>query len=361
MFNKSPLMARFSRGRHASGESPESASHRTGRPVDWVAAKNKFFVQSLVPQGGAADCALHAVRDTEAGKGVALKTVWAELLFPEVEIGPGQGWERELSYYVGPKKHSLLRTLGNHQDEVMLRAWRGWGWFRWLCIAVLWTLNGLYVLIPNYGVAIILLTVIARVVLWPITHKSTQSMKEMQRIQPLVSEIRTKYKDKPQKMNQETMALYREHKVNPMAGCLPMLVQMPIFIGLFTVLRSAVELRFAGFLWIHDLSEPEGLLQGMIPLVGALNILPILMTATMVWQQRLTPTAGDAQQQKMMTVFMPVFMLFIMYSMPSALTLYWTTSQCLSIAQLLLQRRRTAGEEAAKGDKSPSSPVKAAR
>jgi YidC/Oxa1 family membrane protein insertase len=216
-------------------------------------------------------------------------------------------------------------------------------WFGWICKLLLPTLNWIYALIPNYGIAIIILTVLVRIVFWPVTHKSTQDMKKMAAIQPLVAQLREKYKDKPQKLNQETMALYREHKVNPMSGCLPMLIQIPVFIALFTVLRSAVELRFAPFLWIRDLSEPEGLFHGarlfqLLPLVDSLNILPLLMTATTIWQQKLTPAAGDPQQQKMM-MLMPVFMLFLFYNMAAALVLYWTTSQVLSIAQILLQRR----------------------
>jgi YidC/Oxa1 family membrane protein insertase len=152
------------------------------------------------------------------------------------------------------------------------------------------------------------------------------------------------------------MALYKEHKVNPMSGCLPMVVQIPVFIALFSVLRSAVELRFAPFLWIRDLSEPENLLVGVLPL--PLNILPLFMTATMVWQQHLTPTAGDPQQKKMMA-FMPVVMLFIFYNMPSALVLYWSTSQCLAIAQLLIQKRRGSGQDDTVADAAPRAPVPA--
>ena len=136
------------------------------------------------------------------------------------------------------------------------------------------------------------------------------------------------------------MLLYRENNVNPVAGCLPMVIQMPVFIALFTVLRSAVELRYASFLWIADLSEPEGLFAGTLPyLTGGLNILPLLMTGTMVLQQRLTPSAGDPQQQKMMQ-FMPLMMLFVFYNMASGLVLYWTVSQILSILQLVMQQRK---------------------
>ena len=165
-------------------------------------------------------------------------------------------------------------------------------------------------------------------------------MKKMQKLQPQLSKLREKFKDSPKKLQEKQMLLYRENGVNPLAGCLPMFVQMPVFIALFTVLRSAVELRFASFLWIADLSEPEGLLAGVLPFpAGGLNILPLAMTGTMILQQRLTPSAGDPQQQKMMQ-FMPLMMLFIFYNMASALVLYWTVSQLLSILQLVMQQRK---------------------
>jgi YidC/Oxa1 family membrane protein insertase len=221
------------------------------------------------------------------------------------------------------------------------------GWWRSICWLLLVCLKGIYAVIPNYGVAIILLTILIRLVFWPITHKSTESMRRMQEIQPKIAALREKYRDKPQKIQEETMKLYKEHKVNPIGGCLPMLIQIPVFIALFNVLRSAVELRYAGFLWIADLSEPEGLFAGVLPF--AINILPIIMTATSVWQSYLTPSGGDPAQQKMM-LLMPIMMLFIFYSMPSALVLYWTANQVLMIVQLLWQKRskRLAAESPAK-------------
>ena len=212
------------------------------------------------------------------------------------------------------------------------------GTWKWLCEALLWSLRMIHVVLPNYGVAIILLTLIIRVLFWPLTHKGTESMKKMQALQPKIAELRVKFKDKPQKIQQETMALYRENKVNPMGGCLPMVVQIPVFFALYNVLRSAVELRFASFLWIRDLSEPENLLQGMIPVAGSLNILPLFTALTQAWQTKLTPSGGDPAQQKMM-MFMPIVMIFIFYSMPSALNLYWSVNQVMMIIQLLWQKR----------------------
>ncbi|MBN1557009.1 MAG: membrane protein insertase YidC [Lentisphaerae bacterium] len=310
---------------------PESIRRRAEQPTDWAAVKNKFFVQILAPEREAADVELWAGRNPET-PGFEVDRVSATLRFGERVLKPGESFTRTMRYYVGPKKYSRLKHLGNHQGEVMQ-----FGWLKWLCKKLLWLLNAIHGILPNYGMAIIILTVIVRAVFWPVTHKSTESMKKMQAIQPQVQDIRKKYKDKPQKMNQEIMALYKANKVNPMAGCLPILVQIPVFIALFTVLRSAIELRFAEFLWIRDLSEPERLFADMLPI--PLNILPLFMTATMIWQQRLTPTAGDPQQQKMM-MLMPVVFLFIFYPMASGLVLYWSVSQLLAILQLLIQRRR---------------------
>jgi YidC/Oxa1 family membrane protein insertase len=345
--HKSPVLALLSQKDAATGELPLKVKYPVDSPVAWLAVKNKFFAQILTPPEENAGFEVLAARAGGDGRGFVLESVASAVAFPDRMIEPGARWSRTMGYYVGPKDYALLKKLGTHQVEIMEFG----RWFGWICKILLPTLNGLYAVIPNYGVAIILLTLIVRVIFWPVTHKSTESMKKMQAIQPLVTKIREKYKDKPQKMNQEIMALYKEHKVNPVSGCLPMLVQIPVFIALFTVLRSAIELRFSTFLWIRDLSEPEGLFAAtplfqMLPFVHSLNILPLLMTATTIWQQKLTPTTGDPQQQKMM-MFMPVFMLFLFYSMASALVLYWTVSQVLSIVQLLWQQRQGRAAEAA--------------
>ena len=216
--------------------------------------------------------------------------------------------------------------------------------FSWFCELLVPLLNFFHSLIPNYGVAIILLTLLVRVVFWPLTHKSTVSMRTMSVIQPQIKALQAQFKENPQKLQQETFKLYREHKVNPFSSCLPMLVQIPIFIALFTVLRSAVELRFSGFLWIADLSQPENLFAGILPV--PLNILPILTSATMALQTHLSPSTGDPAQKKMMTWMMPIMLLFMFYSMPSALCLYWTVSQVLSIIQMWMIHRQTAVQTA---------------
>ena len=322
---------------------PASIRQPVNAEMDWVAVKNKFFVQILSPKDPMAGIDLMADRkvspferndDPRTWDQVAvLKRTAAAARFNARPLAAGEAYTRSFSYYAGPKELAAIRSLGNHQKDVM-----EFGSLKWLCEGLVWALGALYRIIPNYGVAIILLTLIVRVIFWPLTHKGTESMKRMQEIQPKLNELKAKYKDKPQKLQQETMALYREHKINPLGGCLPMLIQIPVFFALFSVLRSAIELRFAPFLWVRDLSAPEGLLAGVLPGGWTLNILPLLMAGTQAWQQHLTPSGGDPAQQKMM-MMMPIVMLLFLYSMPSALVLYWTANQVLMIIQLLWQRR----------------------
>jgi YidC/Oxa1 family membrane protein insertase len=314
------------------------------RSTDWVAAKNKFFVQILTP-GTAADAFDLSVRREGEGKKSMPVEVSVALQFEPVLIAENETVTRAARIYIGPKDYSFLKTQGMDQVEVM--EFKSTGFWKFMNpvmypikTGLLWGLKALYKVVRNYGVAIMLLTIIVRVIFWPITHKGTESMRKMQALQPQLKEIREKFKDNPQRMQQETMAFYKENKVNPMGGCLPMFVQIPVFIALFVVLRSAVELRFSKFLWISDLSEPENLLVGMMPFGLSLNILPLLMSATMVWQQKMTPSAGDPQQQKMMAIMMPIMMLFFFYTMPSGLVLYWTTSNLIMIAQMMIKKQK---------------------
>ncbi len=314
-------------------------------PVDWVAAKNKYFVQILTPEGGAEDSRVYArrerapaeVEDEQAlpRKMTAVQEVGSALALAGQVVPAGGSVEWVFTWYAGPKKYSELHAMRLHQVDTMEFG----DWIKPISKLLLKVLNGIHAVIPNYGVAIILLTIIVRVIFWPITHKSTESMKRMQQVAPLVNEIRAKYKDNPQKQQQAIMELYKEHKVNPIGGCLPMLIQIPVFFALFVVLRSAIELRFASFLWIRDLSEAENLFAGMIPFVGSLNLLPLLMAGTMYLQMKLSPSAGDPAQQKIMAVMMPVMMLVFLYNFASGLALYWTTQNVLMIVQQMWQRK----------------------
>jgi YidC/Oxa1 family membrane protein insertase len=317
---------------------PESLTIPVVESQKWVALKSRFFVSALTASETNSGFSLKTVRDMKQPN-FSLTVLSANMVFPGRSLEQGEAMTRNYTLFVGPKKLSLLRSMGNKMEDVM-----NFGFFWWFCELLVPTLNFFHSLIPNYGVAILLLTLLVRIIFWPLTHKSTVSMKKMQELQPKLKEIQAKFKDNPTKMQQETWACYKENKVNPLSSCLPMLIQIPVFIALFTVLQSAVELRYAPFLWINDLSEPENLFLGMIPYVGALNILPILMAGTMALQTYLTPSAGDPAQQKMMLIMMPIMMLFMFYSFPSALSLYWTVSQVLSIVQMLMIRRTVAHE-----------------
>ena len=299
----------------------------------WLAVKNRFFVTALVGLTGDAGFAATVERDMRRKEYVP-KSVSAAMRFASLPE------TRSYTLYLGPKKQDLLWDLG--LKDVM-----EFGMWRWLCYPMVWVLNLFNSWIPNYGVAIILLTILVRILFWPLTHKSTVGMRKMQEIQPLMKEIQKKYKDNPQRMQQETWQLYRDHKVNPLSSCLPMLIQIPVFIALFNVLRSTVELRYAPFLWIADLSEPEALFASWFPF-GGLNILPILMAGTMALQSALTPSSGDAKQQRMMMVMMPIMMLVMFYNFPSALSLYWTLSQVFSIVQMWWIRKKYSPAPAAK-------------
>ena len=205
-----------------------------------------------------------------------------------------------------------------------------------ICEPLGWLMRLAYSVTGNYGLAIILLTFLIRIVFWPLNRKSMLSTQRMQEIQPEITALRERYKSDPARQQQEMMKLYKEKKINPMGGCLPMLIQIPVFFALFIVLRGAIELRFSSFLWISDLSTPENLFADKLPF--ALNILPLLMGFTMWLQQRMTPTS-DPQQQKMM-LMMPIIFTLMFYSFPSGLSLYWTTNQVLMIIQLAVMRRR---------------------
>ncbi|MEG1788301.1 MAG: membrane protein insertase YidC [Kiritimatiellia bacterium] len=303
----------------------------------WVALKSRFFT-SLVMPPIAVPTTLSVGRDPLT-KALTVNAIGATFAYPALNLLPGAQTIVTTRLYVGPKKLEYLKLFGAQAGDVM-----DFGFFSWFCALLLPILNFFYSYIPNYGVAIILLTILVRIVFWPLTHKSTVSMRKMSVIQPQIKELQKKFKDQPQKIQQETFKLYRENKVNPFSSCLPMLIQIPIFIALFTVLRSAVELRFASFLWIGDLSQPENLFAAYLPV--PLNILPILTSVTMALQTHLSPSTGDPAQKKMMTWMMPIMLLFMFYSMPSALCLYWTVSQVLSIFQMWQIQRSTARQQA---------------
>jgi YidC/Oxa1 family membrane protein insertase len=246
-------------------------------------------------------------------------------------LAPGTSISRHYSIYAGPKDFTALGKLGEDQQKVM-----NFGMFHLVSEFLLWSMNGLKSLLGNYAAAIIVLTILIKSALWPLQNKATSSMKRMQLLSPRMTELKEKYKDDPTKMNGELMKLYKQYGVNPFGGCLPMLVQIPIFFGFYSMLGSAIELRNSHFLWIHDLSQPDTITHVMgFPV----NLLPIIMAGTMLWQMAISPKSGDAVQQRMM-YFMPVIFLAFCYNYASGLALYWTTQNLFSIVQLYLTRNR---------------------
>ena len=309
----------------------------SGAVVDFVAVRERFFVEVLTPALPASSVRTVLRRKAETDGPLAVESLAARAGWPAAAADASGALVRTYSLYVGPRKmDELVRedAMTGVQGHFDIMRFGTWSWFcRWL----LALLNAIHRVVPNYGWAIIVLTVIVRLVLFPINRKSAQGMRRMSELQPKMKEINERYKNDPQKRQAETMRLYQENHVNPLSSCLPMLIQLPIFIALFTVLRSAVELRYAPFLWISDLSEPENCFRDALGF--GVNFLPIAMAATMTLQSRLTPSAGDPQQQKMMTVMMPVMMLVMCYSFASALGLYWSVSQALAIVGMLYARR----------------------
>jgi YidC/Oxa1 family membrane protein insertase len=310
-----------------------ASEQRPGEPIYWAATKNQYFatIVTPLPAHRARDLVARPVTVGAQPNGAPHRVIAAALSFDAVPLPGGGAQTLEFHIFSGPKEYSRLVALskdarfGRNQDEVL-----EFGSLMGLvAVPLLKSLLFLGKWVGGYGVAIIVITILIKLIFWPVTAASMKSMKRMQKFQPLINQLREKYRDDPQKLNQEMMALYREHKINPLGGCLPMLVQIPVFIGLFTMLRSAIELRGARFLWIADLSQPDT----VFSLFGLpVNPLPLLMTATMIWQQKITPTTMDPKQAKLM-LFMPVVFLVFFYNASSGLALYWTVQGLLSVGQ----------------------------
>ena len=301
--------------------------------TQWVAIEDRYFINSVLP-----------AETVDGSMGLSLKNGIIEnrLLWPVDEIAPLSQKTYAFDLYFGPKKIDILRTMGHNLDLAV-----DFGWFDILARPCLWLLNFLYGYIPNFGIAIIILTIFVKLILWPLGTKSYKSMNDMRKLQPLMTEIREKYKDDKKMMNQELMSLYRTYKINPMGGCLPMVVQIPVFFALYRMLYQAIELRHAPFLlWINDLSAPDRLLEFgfsipfMEPPYG-IPVLTIIMGASMLLQQKMSPPPGDPTQAKMM-MFMPIIFTFIFINFSSGLVLYWLTNNVLSIGQQYYIQKRYA-------------------
>jgi YidC/Oxa1 family membrane protein insertase len=253
-------------------------------------------------------------------------------------LQPGAEKVYRYKLYYGPKKVESLRGLGYNLERSV-----NFGWFDIIARPTLWLLNFLYDYVKNYGIAIILVTIMFKAAFWPISQKGMKSMKNMQKLQPKMVKLKEKYKDDPTKMNQEVMNLYKTYRVNPLGGCLPMVLQIPVFFALYKVLLQSIELRHAPFmLWITDLSAPDRLFIGFdIPYLGGIPVLTLLMGASMYFQQKLTPTTADPAQAKIMQ-FLPVIFTFMFLNFASGLVLYWFINNLLSILQQKLINRESA-------------------
>ena len=313
--------------------------------VKWVALDNKYFaaiLQSKTPF--ILNQRREYLNDGKDNYPVIASGAW----LGSIRLAPGESKSFDFNYYSGPKIIADLDAFDPSTGKVMHLAW---GPLDYLARLLLWLLIKFNALLGSYGWSIILLTLVVRLVFYPLTARGNASMKKMQLVQPKLKEIREKYKDNPQLMNSKMMELYRTEGVNPFGGCLPILLQIPVFFALYATLDGAVELRQVSFLWCKDLAAADTVAR--LPLYFfnlPINPLVLAMTALMVLQQHMTPMSMDPMQKKMMAL-MPIVMLFMLYDLPSGLTLYWTVSNLFSIIQLKLQQRSRSKE-------NQSTPVK---
>jgi YidC/Oxa1 family membrane protein insertase len=321
-------------------------------PLRWGAIHNKYFVSFLKP-----------VDEDDHFTGIQVKllearetpkqtdAILAEVFLDELVLKAGT--QRQVQYmgYVGPKELKRVTPLVEDSNALMTVDRFFFGRAAWvgkISQLVIWLLVSIRSFFGEgwgTGFAIIVVTVMVKLLLWPLTHRGMVSMRKMQKIQPLVSEIKEKYKDDPQTCNKKVMELYSEHKVNPFGGCFPLLLQLPVFIALFNALRNAVELRQAAFLWVVDLSRPDTI---MTLLSFDIRPMAFIMGGSMILQQLMAPSSSDPSQKRMM-MFMTVFLMFIFYRMPAGLNLYWTINQLLTIVQHLVSNKLDQQKKQAEG------------
>ena len=299
--------------------------------VVWAGVASQYFCTIVTAEKTKGTSAAATRFDTRRLNEVPVYGIQGAVGMPGFQLTPGQSLEESFEIYAGPKDLSQLRKLGRGQEAVM-----NFGMFGFVSEFLLWTMNKLNGVFHSYAAAIIILTIIIKTLLWPIQNRATNQLRKMSLLTPKMTELREKYKDDPQKMNEEVMKLYREYGVNPFSGCVPMLIQIPIFFGFYAMLGSAIELRNSSFLWVQDLSQPDTVFR----IWGfPVNVLPIVMAGSMIWQMAISPKSGDAMQQRIF-YFMPVIFLVFCYNYASGLALYWTTQNLFSIVQLYLTRNK---------------------
>ena len=354
---KDQLLSAFSGGGMGCARgTPKTELAAGANNVVWVAAHNQFFTLLAMPKEHAQQMVARPVTLPQFASVTDSNTplprgVQAALVYPAGTLAANAFIERPIVLFAGPKEYRTLAEIGaqfqNRADDVM-----GFGGFMGFCAKPLllamnwlhdWTRLG-------YGLVIVLITFLIKLIFWPLTAASTRSMKRMQALAPEMAALKEKYKDDAQKLTSKQWELYKKNKVSPMSGCLPMLIQMPVFIGFFTMIRSAIELRGAHFLWAADLSKPDTLFMipglSFIPFISTpdglpFNLLPLLMGGAMLWQSHLTPPSPgmDPGQQKIMR-YMPLMFLVFLYNYSSGLALYWTVNNVLTIVQTKLTKSR---------------------
>lgn len=277
-------------------------------PVTWSGFGDKYFLNAVIAQGGSI-----ASLSLKEGNGYLEQRFSA----PKVSLNPGQSASVAFRLYFGPKDLDILKSQGQQLEQVI-----DLGWFSAIAKPMLHSIKLFYRYLHNYGLAIIIITVILKILFFPLTHKSYKSMKEMQKLQPKMQQLKDKFKDDRDGMNRAVMELYKTHKVNPLGGCLPMIVQIPVFFGLYKALMFSIELRHAPFyFWLQDLSAKD-----------PYYVTPVIMGATMFIQQKMTPSNMDPIQAKMMLA-LPIVFTFMFLNFPSGLVLYWLVNNILTIAQ----------------------------
>jgi len=348
-----------------------------GGPISWVGFASKYFTAVLIPgpdpwwsdtgNGEKRYTVTAEAKDTVLPPTLPPGDVWREwgnsttvaLVRPAFSMAPGETVLHTFRVYVGPKKWDILRSIEGRNgatEPLGLGKMINFGMFSPLGKATLWLLLLFHSMTSNYGVGIIFLTILIKILYFPLTQKSFKSMKKMQKLQPKIAALKEKHRDDPQRLQKETMKLYKQNKVNPMGGCLPLLFQLPVFWALFATLRGAVELRGAVFIsgWVTDLS-----LSDTVARIGGfpINILPVLMTATMLLQQLMFSPGSQGQENKMMK-FMPLIFAFIFYNMPSGLVLYWMCNNVLAIGHQYMigrQDKANTGDQEEDQEKKTSS------
>lgn len=305
--------------------------------IDWVAMKNRYFTVILKPLSDARSVVMSALEDKKIATAINTSVY---------DIPPKGEVVNTYVLYVGPMDVKKISSIGYESMKSVV----DYGFFGPISKSLLFLLSFFQGVFKNWGVAVILLTCVINLLLFPLTAKSFSSMQKMKDIQPHIQKLRDLHKDNPQRLNKETMELYKKYNVNPLGGCLPMLLQMPIFIALYQGLMRSIELKGAHFLWIKDLSRPDAVpIHFSVPLIGnSINILPLLMVGMMGVQQKISQGKNSVgtmseqeKQQRIMMLIMPLFFGFLFYGMPSGLVLYWLTNTILMTAEQWYISRNT--------------------